>query len=262
MANMKPPRAAWGNFPDVLIHAEESAVKRHPDYPAAKSGDAEAADRLVADTISDEKLSAIKEMAGDATPVVVSVHAYENTGINAIPEALADAISERLGWSVERVIIQTNVVSHTGADGFSRLARQAKFDGEIKPGTVYFLVDDFIGQGGTLANLRGYIESRGGVVLGASSLTGKPFSAKIGLSQTQLEELRGKHGQSLEHWWESHFGHAFDRLTQSEARYLARSQDADTIRNRIAAAEQAGNTGCSDEEESSVSSLSGRNAGN
>ena len=34
------------------------------------------------------------------------------------------------------------------------------------------------------------------------------------------------------------FGHAFDCLTQSEARYLARAPDVDTIRNRIAAAQQ------------------------
>ncbi|MDR1662157.1 MAG: hypothetical protein LBR95_07005, partial [Azoarcus sp.] len=53
MASMNPPRAAWGDFPNVLIHADESAVKQHPDYRAAKSGDADAAARLVADTFND-----------------------------------------------------------------------------------------------------------------------------------------------------------------------------------------------------------------
>jgi adenine/guanine phosphoribosyltransferase-like PRPP-binding protein len=258
---MKPPRAAWGNFPDVLIHAEESAVKQHPDYPAAKSGDAGAAARLVADTISDEQVRAIQTLAGSDSPVLVSVHAYETSGINAIPEAFADELAKRLGWKLERNIIQTNVVAHTGADGFSRLSRQAAFDGDVLPKTKFFLVDDFVGQGGTLANLRGYIESRGGVVLGASALTGKTFSAKIKLSQTLLDELRSKHGQELERWWESRFGHGFDRLTQSEARYLARSPDADAIRNRIVAAEQAGNSGRSDENEGNVSQLPRRNAG-
>ena len=33
---IKPPRTPWGNFPDVLIHAGESAVKQHPAYKAAK----------------------------------------------------------------------------------------------------------------------------------------------------------------------------------------------------------------------------------
>jgi hypothetical protein len=37
-------------------------------------------------------------------------------------------------------------------------------------------------MGGTLANMRGYIESEGGKVLAAASLTGKPHSAKLALS--------------------------------------------------------------------------------
>ena len=32
------PRTPWVNFPDVLIHASESAVKQHPAYKAAKAG--------------------------------------------------------------------------------------------------------------------------------------------------------------------------------------------------------------------------------
>ena len=43
MSLMRPPRTAWGDIPDVLIHSSESNVKQHPDYRAAKSGDAEAA---------------------------------------------------------------------------------------------------------------------------------------------------------------------------------------------------------------------------
>ena len=96
-------------------------------------------------------------------------------------------------------------------------------------------------MGGTLANLRGFVESNGGRVLAAVTLTGKPHSARLKLDDKQLAELREKHGTELEKWWLERFGHAFDCLTQSEARYLARTPDVETIRNRIAAAEQAGN---------------------
>jgi hypothetical protein len=41
------------------------------------------------------------------------------------------------------------------ADGFKRLANQALFSGTVVPGQWYFVVDDFVGQGGTLANLIG-----------------------------------------------------------------------------------------------------------
>ena len=102
------------------------------------------------------------------------------------------------------------------------------------------MVDDFIGQGGTLANLRGWIEKKGGTVVGAVGLTGKPYSAKLKATKEQLHELGQRHGRNFEKWWREHFGHPFDCLTQSEARYLARSPDVDTIRDRLVAAVRQG----------------------
>ena len=88
-----------------------------------------------------------------------------------------------------------------------------------------------------MANFRGHIVQNGGHVIGAVALTGKPYSAKLALSEQQLGELRDSHG-GLEDWWRKRFGFGFEALTQSEARSLARTEDADTIRNRIAAAGQ------------------------
>ena len=51
-----------------------------------------------------------------------------------------------------------------------------------------------------------------------------------------LAELRAKHGQ-LEDWWRERFGFGFEALTASEARYLSHTTDADTIRDRIVAAQ-------------------------
>jgi hypothetical protein len=72
---------------------------------------------------------------------------------------------------------------------------------------------------------------------GNDGKTGKPQSAKLVLSDEQLGELRDKHA-GLENWWRERFGFGFGALTQSEARYLARTGGADTIRNRIAEARQ------------------------
>ena len=182
----------------------------------------------------------VSEVSESGEPVLVCANAYERQGFNAIPAALAKLLSERLGAPFDTTVVQTNVVSHTGADGYGRLARQAVFEGKVQRGCEYVMVDDFIGQGGTLANLRGWIEKQGGKVVGAVALTGKPYSAKLNPSQEQLYELRQRHGSVLEQWWREHFGHAFDCLTQSEARYLARSPDVDTIRNRLAAAVREG----------------------
>jgi hypothetical protein len=235
---MNPNRAAWGHaFPDALILANESAVKQHPDYRAAKTGDAGAAVRLVSALVSDETIDALGRQLDERQPIVASIHAQEKDGINEIPEALAVRIAERLGLKTDANLVQTNVVNHTGADGFSRLARQALFAGDVVAGASYLIVDDFIGQGGTMANFRGHIVTNGGDVRGAVALTGKPYSARLAPSDQQLGELREKHG-GLEDWWRKRFGFGFEALTQSEARYLARTADADTIRDRIAAAGQ------------------------
>ena len=180
------------------------------------------------------------DRAGDGQPVLVGAHAYEREGVNAIPAALSKLLSERLGMPFDTNVVQTNVVGHTGADGYGRLARQAAFGGAIERGRKYVMVDDFIGQGGTLANLRGWIEKKGGTVVGAVGLTGKPYSAKLKVTKERLHELGQRHGRNFEKWWREHFGHAFDCLTQSEARYLARSPDVDTIRDRLAAAMREG----------------------
>ena len=43
------------------------------------------------------------------------------------------------------------------------------------------MVDDFVGLGGTLASLRGYLIAGGGRVLGTVTLTGRADSAKLAL---------------------------------------------------------------------------------
>ncbi len=240
-----PPRDTWDAFPDVVLLAPEPAVKKHPRYKAAKEGSIAEAAALVEALVDEDGFAAVRKLVDEncksRLPVLVAAHAYESGGVNAIPSALAELFSERFDLDFQTSVIQANVVSHTGAGGYGRLARQARFKGGIESGRKYLMVDDFIGQGGTLANLRGWIRKQGGKVVGAVALTGKPYSAKLKLSQEQLDELRQRHGKDFEKWWRGHFGHAFDCLTQSEARYLARSPDVDTIRARLAAAELEGN---------------------
>lgn len=221
------------------VNAVESVAKSHPRYWEAKEGGEDAAVALVGDLMSEEHAQVLQQF-GVYAPLLVSAHAYEREGVNAIPEILATVLGDRLGWHVDGGVVQVNVVSHTGADGFGRLARQAAFGGLVHSGRNYVLVDDFVGMGGTLANLRGYIEAKGGRVLAATVLTGKPRSARLCISEATLQELRCKHGEELEKWWYLRFGHSFDALTESEARYCIRTPDVVTIRDRIVAAEQAG----------------------
>lgn len=237
--NFNPDRSAWNDFPDVAILAGESAVKKHPDYLAAKSGDIAAAKRLALAFIGEEQIQLIQIALGNAKPIVAAVQAIEEAGENVIPTAMGGLIAVQLGLDIDDDIVQINRVGRTGSGGYYRLAIQPLFDGSVSRGRDYLLVDDFIGQGGTLANLKGHIEIAGARVIFATTLTGKPYSARLSLSNETLEALRNKHGTDLEKWWAKEFGYDFDCLTESEARYLLNSPDVDTIRNRIIEAKQA-----------------------
>lgn len=149
---------------------------------------------------------------------------------------MAELLDERMGLEVEERIVQANTVGHTGASGWGRLARPAVFDGEVASGRDYVLVDDFVGEGGTLANLRGYALSGGAEVIGAAAFTGRGYSAELVLSPQTLHSLRDRYGKELESWWRQSFGYGFAKLTESEARYLLRAENVDTIRDRMAQA--------------------------
>ncbi|MDM8563345.1 phosphoribosyltransferase, partial [Candidatus Marithioploca araucensis] len=216
----------------MWIHTNESAVKQHHPYRAAKSGEPRSAYILVNSLLNLMIVEHLAKTFDKQKPILVSAHAVERMGVNAIPEVLADVLAQLLGWTTDSGIIQTNIVGHTGADGFSRMARQAMFDGKVLSGYSYLLVDDFVGQGGTLANLRAHIIQGNGTVLGAIVLTGKPYSANLALTSQTLEHLRLKHGEQLEQWWQQQFGFGLDCLTESEARYLLNTPNIERIRNK------------------------------
>jgi hypothetical protein len=234
---MKPPRIPLYDFPDVVMHAADTIVLRHQHYRAAKAGDIVAADRLVADLVNSECVDRLNSMlTGYSSAELVSVHALETEGVNEIPAALGKWLAKQSKLTINDSIVQSNSVGHTKADGFHRLAHQAAFFGEVRSGQHYLIVDDFVGQGGTLANLIGFIHSRGGRVLGATVLTGRAYSVKLAPDAASIQTLRRKHGQELEEWWRQEFGFGFDCLTRSEARYLEKTPNAQTIRDRLVAA--------------------------
>ena len=116
-----PPRTAWHEFADAALLATERETMQHPEYPGAKAGDIAAASNLVRILVGDAGIAAVHALIArtseSGAPVLVSVHAYERESVDAIPVALASLPSEQLGLASETGIVQTNVVSHTGADG-------------------------------------------------------------------------------------------------------------------------------------------------
>jgi hypothetical protein len=232
------PRVPLYGMPDAVILTAVRAAKNDPNYAAAKGGDPLQAAALIENLVGLDQIDLVRRLLDGRQPIVSPIHALETAGFNEIPLALAVALAHALTLQIETSVIQLSTAGHTGASGWHRLANPAIFGGDVTRDAEYLLVDDFIGQGGTVANLAGFIRSKGGEVLGVTTLTGQTRSARLGPDQRLIDSLREKHGENLEDWWKERFGYGFDCLTYSEARYLERVEDADTVRARIIEARQ------------------------
>ncbi|MEQ6475132.1 PLxRFG domain-containing protein [Comamonas sp. wu1-DMT] len=234
-------RTSATSMPDAIIGSTLGTASSHPDYAAAKGGNIEAAFRLAQDIVTPELVAKVRAAIGDTKPVVVPVAAEEATGRNRIPVAAAGVLAQRLGLSTSGAIVQANRAHRTGMDGLDRIFAPVDFAGKVEA-KPYLLVDDTLTQGGTFAALASHIREGGGTVAGVIALTGKQYSAKIQPSAESLASLRQKHGD-LENEFRAATGYGFDSLTESEARYLARYEPADRLRDRISAEGHRGRAG-------------------
>ncbi len=233
-----PQRTPWADdFPVVAIHSTVDCRDSHPRYLAAKAGDAEAAWVLASDLLShkavDDLGRALELKGGD--PILLPITALETTGFNAIPDAMARILARRLGWRLSSgEIVQSNRVGHTRARAFNRLVTPATFAGPVASGERYVLVDDHVGLGGTLANLKGHIETHGGAVVAMSTLTESRDGRQIALRRETLDMLWERHGKRLDTLWREQLGHRLECLTNVEGGILCRELSVDAIRDRMA----------------------------
>lgn len=158
-----PESHRWGDaFPAVVNHTSSGMARKHPDFHAAKHGDYEAALRLVDAFVKDSKIADIAQRYPHAH--VVYNHKMQGGDINMIPAAYAAKFSA-IGMTVDHDIIAVTDVSHTNATDLSRISKRMRFEGEVRKGTDYIILDDFITSGAELRDLRDYIQSQGGNVV-------------------------------------------------------------------------------------------------
>ncbi|WP_164567847.1 phosphoribosyltransferase [Rhizobium ruizarguesonis] len=208
-----------------------------PGYTAAKSGDADAALQLARRLISEDGVRQIRALVASTEPLILPVVADELTGYNAIPDAMAQILATKLRLTaVAGRIVQTNKVGHTRAKTFQRIVTPASFSGPVLEGGRYILVDDHVGLGGTLANLKGYLEARGGNVIAMTTLTESHNGRQIALRADTLTMLKVKHGEELDPFWRSQFDHGIEALTEIEAQNLGRQESVGAIQDLLAQA--------------------------
>jgi len=228
-------RAPWGDFPEVQKACDLKFLQAQPEYELAKSGDGAAAFDLATRLIDGVSIANIRAMVGRDKPIVVPVAAVEGMSDNQIPVMMAAVIADNLGLEVDGGIKQTERVKRTKAGANHRLAFNPSFQGNVVRGAKYLIVDDNMLMGGTIASLRGYIENRGGKVLGAFVMSGRG-AMRLPATPEMIKSIFEKHGPAMDEYWKAEFGYGIDQLTQSEAGHLRAAESVDSIRERIATA--------------------------
>ncbi len=232
----KGPRT-HGVPPDAKeIHAfsDADAIKANPDYAAAKSGDPQAAIRLVRDLVPDSNIADAERSFGKDV-IYVPVVSSEATGHNQIPVALAEYYAAKTGAETSvGDIVQANKPHHTGAGPMERLAARPLFAGHVTRGARYVLVDDVSTMGGTLAELSDHIQSQGAEVAGTVTLANASRSGKMDAGRHQIAEIERRYGNEVR----TKFGIEPKALTRDEATYLLGFKDADALGNRATAAQR------------------------
>ena len=217
----------------VFLYRDDTALKAHAAYREAKAGDAMAAFCLVQDLARPLCERAARQFPRDAC--YVAPHAVEATGENAIPTILATTIADEAGADVDSAIVQREQVFHTGADPMERLNARATFDGPVRAGGRYVLVDDVTTMGGTLADLADHIQQNGGEVAGLVVIVNAARSGQIVPSSRLSLTLERRFGDVIP----ALFHIVPAALTHEESRYLIGFRTADELRNRSLKARQA-----------------------
>jgi hypothetical protein len=190
---IEPVKTAWGEFPNAVMHTSVVALQKHPDYPAAKAGDPEAAIRVTKALVKPDRAAALAANFPDAQ--LLPVRADEAKGRNALPSALAVVLSSMTGLGIAPGIVQASRAHHTGASDVQRVERRAEFAGPVEEGGKYILVDDVSTSGSTLAALRSFIRRNGGevvgvTVMGAAHRPDRGHGSHVALRDETLAELK------------------------------------------------------------------------
>lgn len=227
------------DLPHAIVANPLGAASKSEDHDLAKAGDLAAGLRLASLLVTPDLVRSLREIA---SPVVLPVASVEATGRNKIPLAAAAVLAEQLGAEVRVDIVQASAPKRTQLDGLDRLFARPLFDGPVESGRNYILVDDTLTQGGTFAALAEHVVAGGGKVSAIVALTGKQYSRILALSDHNLARVRAKYA-NVEDQFRAATGYGFDSLTESEARYLANFEPAQTVRDRIAAAGEQARSG-------------------
>lgn len=215
-------------------------MKANPNYQEAKAGNVEKAADLIDKLITPKHEAKIREiLSKHPDAVLVPIRAKEQKGDNSIPTTLAKVMNRISGNEISYDIKQANKTHHTDATHIERFFSYPKFNGEVKTGKTYILVDDASTQGSTLKSLKDYIESNGGDVVECVVMGIGRGGNLLEEKNTELQQkIISKFGEKELNLLLNETGRKnIDNLTTRELQFLEHFDSVDGIRNASAGRE-------------------------
>lgn len=233
-------RHPWdNNFPDAFVHcawqpppsqrnrptlAGGDYLKFHPQHRQAKEErDIQSAINILEDIAIEQPLLDLRNVAiaHGVTPHLIAPAATVDESQNALAIGYAQWLGKQLEWPVEERVYQQKTRSKDREGPWFRLAHPSTFYGQIDTGASYVIVDDVITLGGTLADLRSFIISKGGNVIAMSAIASPDgTNSQVRLSDLTRHHLEKHYGPDLSGYCLDVLGHSHDCLTNEEGRKL------------------------------------------
>jgi orotate phosphoribosyltransferase len=233
---------AWpSNFPDVGSSVEVGRLMKHPLFEKAKKqGDAAAADQLVWDLADRAQMHATAARRPHARLIVVAAA----DAANQIPAAFARLFARESGLPLDSGALKANSPKHTGKNAIYRFSHRAQFAGKVTTGANYIVIDDVMTQGGTISELRQWIQRQGSRVAEIATLAHTPSMVmsngrRLAPDRETLKALDVKHGlQAVSTLLKdfSIYGGLAHALTESEARFILKYRSLTELREDLAQA--------------------------
>ena len=195
---------------------------KNKNYRAAKTGNPSAAKTLINEVLNDKHKEKIKKaLQKHPDAEIVPVRKLKETGTNRIPNALAEKISSLSGNRVNSDIVQYTESDRTNQGKAQRFFERPDFQGDVKKGTKYILVDDAFATGGTIKALKDYIEDNGGDVVNVVVLGAGRAGTKFEPTKIDKKILTGIFGKkNLDILLDASGRKSIENLTKEEVEFL------------------------------------------
>jgi hypothetical protein len=234
-------RVRWpAHFPPVYVHTAwqgpHGGLPDHQDYwPAKRHRDAGAAIRLCDTITKEEVLEELYDLGYSeegSPPIVAAPALVPHDSRNALARGYARWLASELAWEADNGVFQSRTINRGfTTNGWFRILHEPAFYGTVRAGRRYVLADDVCTMGGTLASLRGFIEARGGAVIGMTVLASYDGRhTEISLAPTTLGRLNAHLGGRLASLYEEEVGHGIECVTEQEGQFLLRCQTVNELR--------------------------------